>query len=119
MDPHESKPGDIETSSVRSSNSEILMPRGSLYAGLAVDTSSRRSMKSFQVKQIKIIDELNENQAPQTVGDFVSRVEQGFYDGLVFHRVLPGFVAQDECPKGNVPPAALQVIIELRRPSHS
>jgi len=45
--------------------------------------------------------ELFENEAPQTVGNFVHLVEQGFYDGLTFHRVIPGFVAQGGCPKGD------------------
>jgi cyclophilin family peptidyl-prolyl cis-trans isomerase len=44
--------------------------------------------------------ELFENEAPQAVGNFVSLVEKGFYDGLTFHRVLPGFMAQGGCPDG-------------------
>ena len=48
-----------------------------------------------------IVLELFENEAPQTVGNFVSLVESGFYDGLTFHRVLPGFMAQGGCPKGD------------------
>ena len=45
--------------------------------------------------------ELFENEAPQSVGDMVSLVEKGFYDGLTFHRVLPGFMAQSGCPTGD------------------
>ncbi len=48
-----------------------------------------------------IVVELFENEAPETVGNFVSLVEQKFYDGLVFHRVLPGFMAQGGCPRGD------------------
>jgi cyclophilin family peptidyl-prolyl cis-trans isomerase len=48
----------------------------------------------------EILLELFENEAPDTVGNFVSLVEKGFYDGLVFHRVLPGFMAQGGCPEG-------------------
>ncbi len=48
-----------------------------------------------------IVVELFENEAPDTVGNFISLVEQGFYNGLVFHRVLPGFVAQSGCPRGD------------------
>ncbi len=44
---------------------------------------------------------LFENEAPETVGNFVSLVEKGYYDGLNFHRVLPGFMAQGGCPKGD------------------
>lgn len=45
--------------------------------------------------------ELFENEAPNTVANFVSLVESGYYDGLTFHRVLPGFMAQAGCPKGD------------------
>ncbi len=47
-----------------------------------------------------IVLELFENEAPKTVGNFVSLVEKKFYDGLTFHRVLPGFMAQGGCPEG-------------------
>src|SRR5262249_42783381 len=47
-----------------------------------------------------IIIELFENEAPQTVGNFVSLVEKKFYDGLTFHRVLGGFMAQGGDPTG-------------------
>ena len=45
--------------------------------------------------------ELFENEAPETVGNFVSLVEKGFYDGLDFHRVMEGFMAQGGCPIGD------------------
>ena len=48
----------------------------------------------------EIVIELLENEAPQAVGNFVNLVESGFYDGLLFHRVLNGFMAQGGCPKG-------------------
>lgn len=47
-----------------------------------------------------IVIELFENQAPDTVGNFVSLVEKGFYNGTVFHRVLPNFMAQGGDPMG-------------------
>lgn len=47
-----------------------------------------------------VVIELYENEAPQAVGNFVSLVESGFYNGLTFHRVLPGFMAQGGCPDG-------------------
>jgi cyclophilin family peptidyl-prolyl cis-trans isomerase len=49
----------------------------------------------------EILIELYENEAPQTVANFVSLVEKGFYNGLTFHRVLPGFMAQGGCPTGD------------------
>lgn len=49
----------------------------------------------------EIVVELFENEAPETVGNFINLVEKGFYNGLTFHRVLPGFMAQTGCPKGD------------------
>ena len=45
--------------------------------------------------------ELFENEAPNTVANFIALVEKGFYDGLAFHRVLPYFMAQGGDPKGD------------------
>jgi cyclophilin family peptidyl-prolyl cis-trans isomerase len=41
-----------------------------------------------------VILELNGKEAPITVGHFLALVDSGFYDGLIFHRVIPGFMAQ-------------------------
>ncbi len=41
-----------------------------------------------------------ENDAPNTVANFVKLSKSGFYDGLTFHRVIPGFVIQGGCPHG-------------------
>ena len=38
--------------------------------------------------------------APQSVGNFTALANSGFYDGLTFHRVIPGFMIQGGCPKG-------------------
>ena len=39
--------------------------------------------------------------APKTVENFVTLAKKGFYDGLTFHRIVPDFVVQGGCPKGN------------------
>ena len=49
-------------------------------------------------KEIKI--ELYPQIAPITVENFIGLVKDGFYDGLTFHRVIPGFMLQGGCPDG-------------------
>lgn len=41
-----------------------------------------------------------EQDAPGTVANFIKLSKEGFYDGLTFHRVIPGFVIQGGCPNG-------------------
>lgn len=45
--------------------------------------------------------ELYPDVAPETVGNFVDLVQKGFYDGLIFHRVIRGFMIQGGCPEGS------------------
>lgn len=58
------------------------------------------------VVQIKMQDggvmevELNPRVAPNTVNNFLSLVKKGYYDGLIFHRVISGFMIQGGCPDG-------------------
>jgi cyclophilin family peptidyl-prolyl cis-trans isomerase len=56
---------------------------------------------ALETSKGKVVIELFENEAPQAVGNFVSLVEAKFYDGLTFHRVLPGFMAQGGDPTGD------------------
>ncbi len=44
--------------------------------------------------------ELYPQTAPNTVSNFISLICKGYYDGLCFHRVIPGFMIQGGCPKG-------------------
>lgn len=50
-------------------------------------------------KTIKL--ELYPETAPLTVENFITLVKKGFYDGLIFHRVIPGFMLQGGCPEGS------------------
>lgn len=49
----------------------------------------------------QIVIELEPKVAPNTVANFISLIEDGFYDGLIFHRVIPGFMIQGGDPKGD------------------
>jgi len=44
--------------------------------------------------------ELYPNIAPNTVNNFISLIKKGHYDGVIFHRVIPGFMVQGGCPDG-------------------
>ena len=48
----------------------------------------------------KIVAELYPDIAPQSVRNFISLANAGFYNGLIFHRVIPGFMIQGGCPEG-------------------
>ena len=45
--------------------------------------------------------ELYPDKAPNTVSNFIALANSGYYDGLTFHRVIPGFMIQGGCPKGD------------------
>lgn len=48
----------------------------------------------------KMVAELYPEVAPNTVNNFIKLVGDGFYDGILFHRVIPGFMIQGGCPQG-------------------
>jgi len=54
----------------------------------------------FETNKGKFSVELFEDKAPLTTGNFIKLVNKGFYNGLVFHRVIPDFMIQTGCPKG-------------------
>ena len=54
------------------------------------------NMKNGSVMKAELYPEI----APNTVNNFISLVRKGFYNGLTFHRVIPGFMIQGGCPNG-------------------
>jgi peptidyl-prolyl cis-trans isomerase B (cyclophilin B) len=55
----------------------------------------------IQTEKGNMLVEFYEKDAPGTVENFISLAKKGFYDGLTFHRVIPDFVIQGGCPKGD------------------
>jgi len=54
------------------------------------------TMESGDVMKLELYPEI----APQSVNNFISLINQNFYDGLIFHRVIRGFMIQGGCPEG-------------------
>ena len=54
------------------------------------------TLENNQIINIELFPEI----APNTVGNFISLVSEGYYNGLIFHRVIPGFMIQGGCPTG-------------------
>jgi len=100
------KDADAITPAVKQMNLEALIPQYREYS--AEEQKIRAEEADDNLPRVKlttskgdIVLELFENEAPQTVGNFVSLVESGFYDGLTFHRVIPNFMAQGGDPQGD------------------
>jgi len=55
---------------------------------------------TLQTSKGNIVLELTEDETPNTVANFISLAEKGFYDGVAFHRVIPDFMVQGGCPLG-------------------
>jgi peptidylprolyl isomerase/peptidyl-prolyl cis-trans isomerase B (cyclophilin B) len=77
---------------------------------LAENTDTKNGIQDFTDENSNVLLEtdngnilirLTPSKAPNTVKSFLSLVDKGFYNGLVFHRVIPGFVAQGGDPLGN------------------
>jgi peptidyl-prolyl cis-trans isomerase B (cyclophilin B) len=54
------------------------------------------TMENGDVMKAELYPEI----APNTVNNFISLIKKGFYDGLIFHRVIRGFMLQGGCPEG-------------------
>jgi cyclophilin family peptidyl-prolyl cis-trans isomerase len=67
----------------------------------AVTKDKLLPLVQLQTSKGEIVLELFEDEAPETVGNFISLVESGFYKNLKFHRVMPHFMVQGGCPKGD------------------
>lgn len=88
--------------------SEVLNAEAEKAQGINVKTYTEEEIPKENVKVLFSMEngksftvELYPEIAPQTVANFVSLVNAGFYDGLTFHRVVDNFMAQGGDPKGN------------------
>lgn len=87
----------------------------------AAETGQKKDLPqvSLQTSQGELILELYEDEAPNTVANFITLVESGFYDGLKFHRVIDDFVAQGGDPAGNgTGGPGYRIACECTRPDH-
>jgi cyclophilin family peptidyl-prolyl cis-trans isomerase len=66
----------------------------SLLAGSFLQAAETRPQVRFETTLGAIVLELDAQAAPQTVANFLGYVREGFYDGLIFHRVIKGFMIQ-------------------------
>jgi peptidyl-prolyl cis-trans isomerase B (cyclophilin B) len=67
---------------------------------IALAGEARKLKARIKTKRGDIVFAFYPNDAPNTVASFVKLARAGFYDGLTFHRVEPGFVIQGGCPLG-------------------
>lgn len=65
-----------------------------------VASESGQTLVSLKTKDGDIVIKLYDQVAPNTVANFLSKIKSKFYDGLTFHRVIPGFMAQGGDPEG-------------------
>lgn len=71
-------------------------------ANTSIDVGENNPIVTITMESGDVIDvELYPEIAPNTVNNFVSLIDQNFYDGLVFHRVIPKFMIQGGDPEGN------------------
>jgi peptidylprolyl isomerase len=96
------------SSCTKSSPSEKLTPTPSSNVNLVVSQAMISTTKTISENLVglntqngQIVIRLNDKQAPNTVKNFLEKVNSGFYDGLTFHRVIQGFMAQGGDPKGD------------------
>lgn len=66
-----------------------------------VDFTKTRYQIEFQTSMGRILVDLYPQVAPNHCKNMIGLTKSGFYDGIVFHRVVPGFVIQAGCPEGN------------------
>ncbi len=79
----------------------LLAQAASLHESLSKTSKSKNPVVVLETTQGKIILELFPKVAPLAVENFITHVKNGYYDGLVFHRIIKGFMIQGGDPTGS------------------
>lgn len=74
---------------------------GTSLAAATLHAQSARPKAILETSKGRIVIELYRDQAPKTVQNFITLAQKGFYDGLMFHRIIPGFMIQTGDPNGD------------------
>ncbi len=83
------------------SNNEITTPNNESPATSTGSINKTSNMITIETNHGKIVFETYNTDAPNTVTNFVTLANKGFYDNLIFHRVIKGFMIQGGDPQGN------------------
>src|SRR5262249_57111854 len=81
--------------------SRLLLLIGALTFGVKAMAADLENTLYMDVPAGRVVIEMRPDLAPATVAQIKALVRRGFYDGIVFHRVIDGFMAQTGDPKGD------------------
>ncbi len=78
----------------------VVTPEDSLTVTPSTNMTQTNPVVSLKTKNGEILIKLYQDKTPNTVTNFISKADSGYYDNLIFHRVIPGFMAQGGDPTG-------------------
>ena len=78
----------------------VLTVAGLVVAATTACGEAMRPKATIETTKGTIVIELYQDEAPNTVANFIKLAKQGFYDGIICHRVIPGFMVQTGDPTG-------------------
>lgn len=90
-----------QTEQKMEATAEVQTPESKSAPEAAMPSDTANPQVIMETDSGTIVLELFPKEAPVTVENFLKLVNQKFYDGLIFHRVIPGFMIQGGDPKGN------------------
>ncbi len=73
---------------------------GMMIMASSSSAETKRPKATIETTKGKIVIELYQDKAPNTVANFIKLAKQGFYNGIIFHRVIPNFMVQTGDPDG-------------------